>query len=74
MRVITYEATIENGQVKLSEEVHLPEHSRVYVVVPGVEAAPQYYIGSPRLARPADDFIKEVIASPLEAAELGEGS
>ena len=63
MKVITYEATIENGQVKLLDDVHLPDHARVYVVVPGVEAAPQYYVGSPRLARPeeASDFVKEVI-------------
>ncbi|HZF08381.1 MAG TPA: hypothetical protein VFE33_06280 [Thermoanaerobaculia bacterium] len=70
MRVITYEATVENGQVKLSEEVHLPEHARVYVVVPGVETAPQYYIGSPRLARPEEvsDFIKEVIEEGHDAS------
>jgi hypothetical protein len=70
MKVTTYEATVENGQVKLSEEVHLPEHARVYVVVPDIEAAPRYYIGSPRLARPeeASDFVKEVIEEGRDAS------
>ncbi len=64
MKVVTYEATVENGQIKLSEPAHLPEHARVYVVVTGVEeAAPKFFVGSPRLAHPekARDFIKEVV-------------
>jgi len=64
MKVVTYEATVENGQIKLSEPAHLPEHARVYVVVTGgVEEAPKLFVGSPRLAHPeqARDFIKEVV-------------
>lgn len=63
MKVMTYEATVENGQIKLSQAVRLPEHARVYVVVPGVEESPRSQIASPRLARPeqASDFDKEVI-------------
>lgn len=69
MKVVTYEATVENGQVKLPETVHLPEHARVYVVVPGVEEAPQFHIRSPRLARPeqASEFVKEVIVGGHDA-------
>ena len=37
MKVTTYEATVENGLIKFSEPVRLPEHARVYVVVPGAE-------------------------------------
>jgi len=44
MKIITCEATVENGQIKLPETVHLPEHTRVYVVVPGVEAVSASYI------------------------------
>jgi hypothetical protein len=49
MKVLTYEATVERGEVKLTESVRLPEHAKVYVVVPGVED---------RLLRPelASDF------------------
>lgn len=63
MKVVTYEATVEDGQIRLSEPAHLPEHARVYVVVAGVEEVPRFVVGSPRLARPeqARDFVKEVI-------------
>ncbi len=56
------EATVENGQSRLSERVQLPERAKVYVVVPGVEEATRFQIASPRLARPelTVDFVKEV--------------
>lgn len=69
MRVITYEAIIENGQVKFPEPVRLPEHARVYVVVPGVDEVSRFHVGSPRLAQPerAGDFTKEVTEEPRDA-------
>lgn len=69
MKIATYEATAENGQIKLSEPVRLPERARVYVVVPGVEQAPRIHVASPRLARPeqAADFVKEVTLEPRDA-------
>lgn len=62
MKVTTIEATVENGQIKLSEPVRLPENAKVYVVVPGIEERPRFHLASPRLARPeqAADFAKEV--------------
>ena len=62
MKVVTYEATVENGQIKLSEPVRLPESTRVYVVGPDVEEVSSVHVASPRLARPerAADFVKEV--------------
>jgi len=36
MKTVTYEATVENGQIRLPLTVHLPEHTKVYVVVPGL--------------------------------------
>ncbi len=70
MEVTTYEATVENGQIKLSEAVRLPEHARVYVVVPGVEEVSRFHVISPRLAQPerAADFTKEVAEEPQDAA------
>ncbi len=66
MKVTTYEGTVENGQIQLSEAVRLPEHARVYVVVPGVEEVPRFHVGSPHLAQPerAGDFAKEVVEEP----------
>ncbi|OGP75089.1 MAG: hypothetical protein A2V86_10225 [Deltaproteobacteria bacterium RBG_16_49_23] len=63
MKVTTFEATVENGIIKLPEHVQLPEKTRVYVVIPGVDVQPAYYARSPRLVHPeqAADFVKEVI-------------
>jgi hypothetical protein len=72
MSVATFEAVIENGQVRLPRGVRLPENAVVYVVVPdfpvaGVEqevtlpANPR--VASPRLKHPeqAADFVLEVV-------------
>lgn len=69
MKGVTYEATVEDGRVKLPETVHLPEHARVYVVVPEVGETPRHSFVSPRLARPeeAADFVKEVIEEKADA-------
>ena len=63
MKVVTYEAVVERGEVKLPETVRLPEHTRVYVVVPGVEDLPPSRILSPRLIRPeqVSDFAMETL-------------
>jgi hypothetical protein len=70
MKVATYEATVENGQIRLSEPVRLPEHAKVFVVVPGGEALLPIHVASPRLVRPelAGDFVKEVTEEPRDAA------
>ena len=34
MPVTTFSGTVEDGQVKLAANVHLPEKAKVYVVVP----------------------------------------
>ena len=69
MKVTAYEATVENGQVKLVGPVRLPEHARVYVVVPGPEEPRVLHVGSPRLAQPerAADFTLEVAEEPRDA-------
>jgi predicted DNA-binding antitoxin AbrB/MazE fold protein len=69
MKVATYEATVENGQIKVLEPVRLPESAKVYVVVPGVEEVPRFHFASPRLARPqrAVDFVKQVTEEPRDA-------
>ena len=37
MTVTTFSGTVEDGQVKLASNVHLPEKAKVYVVVPDFE-------------------------------------
>lgn len=34
MKTTTYEVTVENGQIRLPDTVHLPDHTKVFVVVP----------------------------------------
>jgi hypothetical protein len=63
MKVLTYEAIVERGEIKLPETVKLPEHAKVYVVVPGVEDLPPSMIRTPHLLRPeeAADFAMEIV-------------
>ena len=70
MKVTTFEGIIENGQIRLPANVHLPEKTRVYVVVPEVETSSMAYVGSPRLAHPeqARDFEKQVIEETNDAS------
>ena len=62
MRVATYEAVVENGQIRLTLDLQLPENAKVYVVVPGVETSPAAYVASPRLvhSEQAMDFVLSV--------------
>jgi len=62
MKVAAFEGIVENGRIRLPDTVRLPEKAKVYVVLPGAEAPPAFYVGSPRLAHPerVADFVKEV--------------
>jgi hypothetical protein len=63
MKVTTFQSIVENGKIRLPRNVHLPEKTKVYVVIPDVDILSIAYIGSPRLAHPkqAKDFEMEVI-------------
>ena len=63
MKVLTYEAVVERGEVKLTETVRLPENAKVYIVVPGVEELPPSRIQTPRLLRSeqVSDFAMEIL-------------
>jgi hypothetical protein len=62
MSITSFEAVVEDGQIRLFQSVHLPEKTKVYVLVPGTSFPPAL-IASPRLAHPEDAalFRKEVI-------------
>jgi hypothetical protein len=70
MGVLTFEGTIENGQIRLPANVHLPERAKVYVVIPDIKVPPSAYIGSPRLVHPeqAIDFNKAVVEESGDAS------
>lgn len=64
MAISTFEGIVENGQIRLRDNVALPEKTKVYVVIPDIEAAPpKARVYSPRLVHPeqAADFAKQVI-------------
>ncbi|MBK7995291.1 MAG: DUF104 domain-containing protein [Blastocatellia bacterium] len=63
MKVTTYEAIIENGQIKLLTPVELPEKAKVYVIIPEEKILDTVYIRSPRLVDKSKlaDFRKEMI-------------
>jgi hypothetical protein len=62
MKVTTFQGIVENGQIRLSPTVSLPEKATVYVVIPDDEIPLASYSGRPKLAHPeqAADFKKEV--------------
>lgn len=69
MTVATWTGIVENGQIRLTEGVRLPEKTLVYVVVPNAVASPPVRVASPRLANPrqASDFTKTVTVESEDA-------
>ena len=69
MRIITFEGIVEHGQIKLKTKVHLPDNTKVYVIVPDVQVEQSARITSPRLVHPeqAADFKMEIAAEPTDA-------
>jgi hypothetical protein len=53
-----YEGIVENGQIRLIDNIRLPDKTKVYVVIPARRGEKAVRIFSPRLAHPeqAADF------------------
>ena len=69
MAILTLEGIVEDGQIRLRDNVTLPEHTKVYVVIPNVGTVPQAHVYSPRLVHPqqAADFAKQIIEVAADA-------
>ena len=69
MAILTVEGIVENGQIRLRDPVALPEHAKVYVVIPDTETVPFARAYSPRLVHPeqAADFTKQVVEVAADA-------
>lgn len=69
MSLSAFEGIVENGRIRLRDDVQLPEQTKVYVIVPGSAHAPEPHLYSPRLAHPeqAADFTKQVIEGVTDA-------
>ena len=70
MSVVTLEGIVEHNQIRLTGNVRLPDNTKVYVVVPGVQVEQVAHIFSPRLAHPEQvaDFKMEVIEEPSDTS------
>ena len=62
MAQLTFEGFVEQGQIRLTEEVHLPEKTKIYVIVPESGGRPVHF-PSPRLVPPeqASHFVLEMV-------------
>lgn len=69
MKVINFEATVEDGRIQLPADARLAEHTRVRVTVAEVDEARAARMMSPRLADPgrAADFRMDVTPEPADA-------
>ncbi|MBI5477562.1 MAG: hypothetical protein HY906_01830 [Deltaproteobacteria bacterium] len=69
MSVATFEGVVEDGQIRLESGVRLPDHTRVYVLVPEAGMAQVARVATPRLAHPeqAGDFRMDIVEGPADA-------
>ena len=70
MATSPFEAFVERGQIRLPDNVKLPEKTKVFVLVADSEAPPSAQILSPRLVHreQAKDFVKQIIEALPDAA------
>jgi hypothetical protein len=69
MAISTFAGVVKDGQIRLRENVQLPENTQVYVVIPDLESSPRARVPSPRLVNPeqASDFTKQVVEAVDDA-------
>jgi len=69
MSISTFEGIVENGRIRIRDNVTLPENSKVYIIIPDFETAPPVHVSSPRLVHPeqAADFTKQIIEGRADA-------
>jgi hypothetical protein len=72
MLINAIEGIVENGAIRLREDVSLPENTRVFVIVADPNELAAVHIHSPRLAHPEQykDFRKQVVKETSADAGL----
>lgn len=54
MSIETYQGVVENGQIKLSISVKLPEKVKVYVIIPNEKENPKFDLAKMAAEMPKD--------------------
>jgi hypothetical protein len=69
MGIVTLEGIVERGQIRIAPDVHLPDKTKVYVIIPGIQIERVAHVFTPRLAHPeqAVDFELEIVEEPSNA-------
>jgi hypothetical protein len=69
MAISTFEGVVKDGQIRLRDNVQLPEDTEVYVVIPDFAPLLRACVHSPLLVRPeqAADFVKQVVKATDDA-------
>ncbi len=69
MLVNAIEGVVENGRIRLREDISLAENTRVFVIVADLHLGPAAQVRTPRLAHPeqSGDFRKQVVEIPADA-------
>ena len=62
MAAVTYECIVENGEIKLPAGIQLPEHAKVYVIVPDEQPMRVVRMMSPRVVKAEDaELLKKAV-------------
>lgn len=69
MGVMALEGIVDHGTIRLMSSVHLPDNTKVYVIVPEIHVERATRVSSPHLAHPeqAEDFRMEIVAETPDA-------
>jgi len=69
MSVLTVEGIVKQGKIELPDDIVLPEDTKVYIIIPGVQVQQRARIASPRLVYPdqAADFTLNVVRETPDA-------
>ncbi len=69
MLVNAIEGVVENGRIRLREDVTLPENAKVYVIIADLHDDLSARVRTPRLAHPrqSGDFRKQIVELPADA-------
>ena len=67
--IMTLEGIVEDGQIRIPANIRLPESTKVYVVVPGIDVTHSARLHAPRLAHPeqANDLVRSVVEEGSDA-------